>query len=216
MTPFKFEIRDLWSGLSESLGYRPTKEEILKTPDEKTLERERFEEPPAESIASTKYYESVFRWTPAQIAAAQPAFWFEIARMRVPPSALGIITRLWTHIGYIADLGDGETERIPLNDPSEPWKHEAFIDNVYGFRLRWRLQLESIRWRDDPVAPLYFIQEAELPGLPWGQDPTWTDQRYAWGNHARNVRLIVPENHTVRLFVGIDGDCWNDLDCGGA
>ena len=207
-------ILALWAPLFDPIAY-------VESPDEKQIhaaaaketELERFENSPAESIRSTKFTESVFRWTADRVEAVQPAFWFEIARFRCPIGVLGIISRLWTHLHYYKAGENGDAIDRCLNDPACPWQHENFLPGQLGFKLRWHLRVESIRTIFDPLEPLYFITPDELPGLPFGEDPTWTDQRYAWGNHARNVRLIVPEGHTVRMFVGLEGNCWNDRDC---
>lgn len=168
----------------------------------------------AEQAEKTVLLEHGFRWTAQDIAAVQPAFFFEIARWINPDRYLGIITRIWTHVGYhfVPKEGEeGEEKYYSLNNPLDPYWHEHFLNGL-GFPIRWFLRLDTRR-TNEPQNALYYRQQYEMPGIPYPDLATWADQRFAWGWTPRNTRLIVPENSVVRLFCGMMGNCWNDDDC---
>lgn len=172
----------------------------------------------AEQAETTKLQEHHFRWTAAQVQASG-AYFFEIARWMCPRDYLGVITRIWTHVGYLwmNTTGEGSDIFFSLDDPENPYAHEHFLPypgpGLLGFPLRWYLRLDTKRILE-PVNALCYRYEHEIPGIPYPDLSTWDDQRFAWGGHARTVRLIVPEMSVVRLFVGMTGGCWNDVDCG--
>lgn len=162
---------------------------------------------------SAMYKEHGFRWRARDMnSLPADASIVEIARWRCPAGHVGIVSHVATHFAIAIDVDetnpDSPVLEIGLNLPNQPWLHDILPlgDPPGSARLRWWLRLESRREREQ-LAAVWLRGASELPGQPFPELATWTDQRFAWHWHGREpLRLLVPEAHTLRLFVGLDQD----------
>jgi len=182
----------------------PFPEVAEPSPAEKTA---RSPEPYGESA---HYREHSFRWRARDLNALAPGYnVIEIARWHCPSGHVGIISSIATHLGLSILLADEDTPipqtlEIGLNLPWQPWLY-----TVLGVPFRWWLRLESQREHVE-LYPVALRGVGELPGQPFFELSTWNDLRFGWEYHGREpIRLIVPEGHTVRLFVGLDTQAFN-------
>lgn len=159
---------------------------------------------------SAHYREHSFRWRARDLNALAPGYdVIEIARWHCPNGHVGIISSIATHLGLSILLAEGDTPipqtlEIGLNLPWQPWLY-----TVLGVPFRWWLRLESQR-ENVELYPVALRGVGELPGQPFPELSTWNDLRFGWEYHGREpIRLIVPEGHTVRLFVGLDSQAFD-------
>lgn len=152
-----------------------------------------------EALESARYHEHGFRWDANAVAAVRVGTIFEIARWRVPARHVGILDHIDTHFGLTIAISEENFLDIALDLPWQPWLHE-----VLGVKLRWWLRVESTRNLEEP-SPVVLVDPSELPGTPFFELPTWSDQRFGYNYHGRRpLRLLVPERSTVRLFFGLE------------
>ena len=152
---------------------------------------------------SAVYKEHSFRWRSRDLNALSPDFIvFEIARWHCPAGHLGIISSIATHVGINVPIEGSDPPavlEVALDLPWQPW-----ILQLFGIPFRWWLRLEPKKELVE-LAPIVLRAPAELPGYAFPELPTWNDQRFGWDYHgAQPLRLLVPEGHTARLFVGAE------------
>jgi hypothetical protein len=152
---------------------------------------------------SAVYKEHSFRWRARDLNQLSPDFSvIEIARWHCPSGHLGIISSIATHLGLSIPIDDSDPPaalEIALDLPWQPW-----IMQLLGLPLRWWLRLEPQKELVE-LAPITLRRPEELPGYPFPELPTWNDQRFGWAYHGTQpLRLLVPEGHTARLFVGLE------------
>jgi len=160
--------------------------------------REEINRSIVERLESARYQEHGFRWSAANLDTLPAwASALELARWRVPARHLGIVDHIDTHLGLSIPTEGGPDLELALDLPWQPWLHEILI------HLRWWLRLESIRAEEElepAIATAY-----SMPGAPLLELNTWTDQRFAFNYHGRRpLRLLIPEQTVLRLFVGPD------------
>jgi len=176
-----------------------TTDQFVAPPPEEIASRS-----PADLFKSTRYQDRQFRWTGERMAKLPANIRvIEIARWPVPAGHLGIISYIGTHIG-IQITTEGFSGEIGINLPWEPWLHEIIFNNPgLRFWLRWQ-STPHIEPREAEFYGSYY----DLPGQPFAELPTWTDQRFGYGWSGREtLRLLVPEDSLVRLYVGADRIC---------
>ena len=149
------------------------------------------------------YKEHSFRWRARDLNALSADFTiFEIARWSCPAGHLGIISAIATHLGINAVLEGSDPPavlEIALDLPWQPWIYQLF-----GLPFRWWLRLEATKKLDE-ATPITLRGPYELPGYAFPELPTWNDQRFGWHYHGpQPLRLLVPEDHTVHLFCGLE------------
>lgn len=175
---------------------------------------------PEEQPQAARYHESMFRWTSFAIHDANSrgsAIWLELARWTVPNGMFGIISHIDTHFGLSIPMLEDDGRSVP-NEFSFDHPDKAFlIDSLYALKwgdyawsggweyarsgICWLLRLESTG-RIEEGHPLGVTAYNSVPGVPFPPLAGWDDLRFAWGRSREPLRLLVPEGHTVRLYVG--------------
>jgi len=177
--------------------------------------------PPEEQPQAAQYHEHGFRWSAYDIEVANTggnvAAFLEVSRWKVPDGCFGVISHIDTHFGLsvavLEDDGRIVPNEISFDVPEQPFLLNSLYGLVYGNYMggfstaqsgvRWILRLES-NGRTEEGAPRGVANSFALPGAPYLPLAEWRDMRFAWGRSREPLRLLVPEGHTARLFVGPD------------
>lgn len=174
--------------------------------------------PPVDGPASMRYVESSFKWSAAEVGAKillGYSTYFELARFFVPPGCFGVIDHIDTHFGLSIPVDEDLPVRvcpteISFDRPEQPYLIESLYSLKYGgwnvaTGVRWLLRLVSKR-AQDPGAPQTAFRYQGMSGQTFPDLAEWYDQRFAWGRTREPLRLLVPEDHTVELWVGSRSD----------
>ncbi len=152
---------------------------------------------PTDDGLATRYLEGVGWWPQDEFRPIWDFYTYEIASIYVPRGCFGVCHRIDTHV---AAYGEGRTIVI-YNTPLDPWKFQRDFKGRY---LAFQLRLE--RPRIVPVqGPWQGFGQATLPGVPHPDLGGWNDLRYAWGNDNFALRLLIPEDNWLRLYVSVPG-----------
>jgi len=117
----------------------------------------------------------------------------ELARLDIPLRHVGILRRIDT---LVIDATTGKA----ITDWGNPHSWDPVFSYLLVLRRLQRREAAADRDRDSGTINNIIYPYRSIMGEPYYPLAQWSDQRYAWGNPANNIFMIIPDDVQLRLY----------------